>query len=798
MTEAANAPSDVRAPKSFGQLLGWHLLRGSRPSGGKYGAGRRWGKKEFAATIGVSDRTVRFWLQNRHLPPEVETVERVLFGEDPSNCTELRLELRHAHEAAARRRRGESSDFSPINNLPYPSLGALFKGRDAFLMRLRESLTRAGGGHTAIVSKALYGLGGVGKTRAVVEYAHAHRDDYRAILFVIANSPEALRHNLAALAGSMMFDLPQQREAEQEVRLRAVLAWLNAHPGWLLILDNLDSKEAMAEAHGLMARVSGGHVVITSRLAAFASYIDPIELDVLSADDAAEFLLQRTERHRLRTDDDEAAARHLGEDLGRLALALEQAGAYIERGRLSFAQYASLWRENWPKVAHWADETITHYPRAVALTWETSIGRLGEPARRLLARLSWLAPEPVPSFLLQVPSPTDSCAASADSARHVEALEALDDLAAYSLVRCDWAQGEFRLHRLVQEVTRRSLSDDAKRRVLTDALHWIDNAFSGDPEQFETRARLDRLTLHAQALADHAETAQIWAPTAHLLNKLGEFAVSKALYAEAKPLLERALAIRETVLGPEHPDTATSLISLASLRQTEGDLVDARRLSERALAIREKSLGLEHPETAIVLNNLLAGLARAQGDLATARALCERALAIREKALGPEHPDTARSLNDLSSVLRCLGDLATARPLCERALQIREKALGCEHADTARSLTSLALLLQSEGDFAGARSLHERALAIRERLFGPEHPLTARSLNNLADALHAQGDLARARALYERALTIREKSLGPEHLDTTTSFNNLARLLQTGGELARARPLFARARTTRE
>jgi Tetratricopeptide repeat len=51
------------------------------------------------------------------------------------------------------------------------------------------------------------------------------------------------------------------------------------------------------------------------------------------------------------------------------------------------------------------------------------------------------------------------------------------------------------------------------------------------------------------------------------------------------------LAIREKALGPEHPDTATSLTNLAVLLNDQGDLAAALPLYERALAIRSKALG---------------------------------------------------------------------------------------------------------------------------------------------------------------------------------------------------------------
>jgi hypothetical protein len=83
---------------------------------------------------------------------------------------------------------------------------------------------------------------------------------------------------------------------------------------------------------------------------------------------------------------------------------------------------------------------------------------------------------------------------------------------------------------------------------------------------------------------------------------------------------------------------------------------------ERALAIREKVLGPEHPATAMSLNDLALVL-RDLGDQAAARPLLERALAIREKVLGPEHPATVKSLNSLASLLDALGRREEAEAL---------------------------------------------------------------------------------------------------------------------------------------
>jgi CHAT domain-containing protein/Tfp pilus assembly protein PilF len=282
-----------------------------------------------------------------------------------------------------------------------------------------------------------------------------------------------------------------------------------------------------------------------------------------------------------------------------------------------------------------------------------------------------------------------------------------------------------------------------------------------------------------------------------LLNSLAALYTATGAYENAEPLLQRALAITDKVLGSEHPDTATSLNNLATLYQATGDYAKAEPLLKRALAIREKALGPEHPDTALSLNNL-ASLYYITGVYAKAEPLLERMLAINEKVLGPEHSGTALSLNSLAAVYLATGAYPKAEPLLERALAIQERALGPEHPETAASLNNLAGFYYETGAYAKAEPLFQRVLAINDKVLGPEHPDTALSLNNLADLYRATGAYSKAEPLYDRALAIREKALGPEHLDTAKSLNNLATLYQATGDYAKAEPLLKRALAIRE
>jgi tetratricopeptide (TPR) repeat protein len=657
--------------------------------------------------------------------------------------------------------------------LPYASLGSLFKGREAFLGRLRESLTRDKGGTAATVSTALYGMGGIGKTRAAVEYAWAYREDYTALLFAQADSPEELRRNLAGLAGPLQ--LPDRAAPEEEVRLNAVLAWLRANPGWLLILDNVDAPPALAEADRLMGRLAGGHLLLTSRLDRFARQVELLEVDVLSPDAAAAFLPEATDARRRKAADNDAQVRELAEELGWLALALEQAAATIVKLRCGFRQYLEIWQSNRQKVVGWARPEITGYHHAVAATWQTSVDQLSDAGRRLIERLAFLAPDPVPMFLLEVPVPD----------AEVEDLhEGLTDLTAVSLTTREAAGERFAVHRLVQDVTRRSLDPAASRRRAAEALGWVNAAFEGDPQDVRTWSRLDLLAPHARSATQWADREGIATPTTRLMNQLGGLFHTKSLYPQAESLYRRALAIDEASCGADHPEVARDLNNLAlSLRETNR-WAEAEPLVRRALVIAETSFGPNHPTVATGLNNL-AELLGTTNRPAEAEPLLRRALAIDEASFGRDHPDVARSLNNLAQLLKDTNRLSEAEPLIRRALAIAEANFGPSHPNTATCLSSLAQLLHATKRLGEAEPLYRRALAIAEANFESHHPEVARNLHNLATLLQATNRLAEAEPLICRVLAILidfERRSGHLHPHRDVALRNYARLLAAMGK----------------
>jgi len=684
----------------------------------------------------------------------------------------------------------------PPRALPFPTLGELFIGREPFLKDLRQRFLAART-QGRWPNQLIHGLGGVGKTRTAVEYANRFQGDYTAILFINGESPESLQRELARLAGVLKLSLPL--DTKDPDRASAVLDWLAGHPGWLLIVDNVDDRAACDAVAALLGQWHQGHVLITGYWSHWPDDVEPLDLRVLAPEYAVRLLLQATAGKRVETDDDQSAARALADDLGRLCLALSQAAAYIAEVRITLAEYRTRWETNRKNVRAWSDRVLMRYHEektvslSVATTWQTTFDRLTPAARGLLQMLSWLAPDPLPRLLFETPVCEEQLRlVSGDPAADVEA--ALAELRRYSLLQrpedpSDDAPGE--VHRLVQLITR-DRQTEKQSAALMAMLAVVDAAITGDPCDVRTWPVWRRMQSHVALVIEAADAAAITTPSSRLMNQYGLYLRATNRLADAEPLMRRALAIDEASYGPDHPNVAIRLNNLALLLQDTNRLGEAEPLMRRVLAIDEASYGPDHPSVATGLNNL-ASLLKDTNRLGEAEPLMRRVLAIDEASHGPDHSSVATGLNNLASLLKVTDRLEEAEPLMRRALVIDEASYGPDHPNVAIRLTNLAQLLQDTNRLGEAEPLDRRALTIDEASYGPDHPNVAIRLTNLAQLLQDTNRLGEAEPLMRRALAIGEASYGPDHPSVAIRLNNLASLLYDTNRLGEAEPLMRRA-----
>jgi tetratricopeptide (TPR) repeat protein len=205
--------------------------------------------------------------------------------------------------------------------------------------------------------------------------------------------------------------------------------------------------------------------------------------------------------------------------------------------------------------------------------------------------------------------------------------------------------------------------------------------------------------------------------------------------------------------------------NLALGYQEAGKLGLALPLYEQTLKLRQAKLGPDHPDTLTSMNNLAVAY-RAVGKLNLAMPLLEETLKLRQARLGPDHPDTLTTMADLATGYKVAGNPELAVPLLEEVLKHRKSKLGDDHPDTLTSMNNLAVAYRAVGKLKLALPLLEETLKVRRARLGPDHPDTLTSMNNLASGYGAMGKLDLALPLYQEAAAAVEKGqFRHEHAD---------------------------------
>ncbi len=688
-------------------------------------------------------------------------------------------------------------------NVPYPH-NPNFTGREAILTQLDAALAA---GTPAALSQAIAGLGGVGKTQTAVEYAYRHRDQYRAVLWVRADTETDLASGYRALAE--VLGLSEKDESDSTKVAAAVRRWLGCEPGYLLILDNADDP-ALVKPY--LPPTPTGHVLLTSRAHNFdrLNIRRPIELPVLEPDEALAFLGKRTGCEGSLDSAEQAAARALAGELGYLPLALEQAAAYMVEHEEMFSVYLAAYREERLKLLDEMGPVAGDYPETVRTTWKRGFDAVAaaSPASIALLRLSaFFAPDAIPYELIlegasELGEPLAPALASPPGGDHA-LNQLLTPLARHSLVRRDPEARTYSVHRLVQAVLLDELTAATRKDLTERAVKVLDQAFPA--VEYATWPRCERLVPHALAAWGWIESEALRVPEAvRLLTQAGYYLYLRARYAEAEPLFRRALAIREAALGPDHPDTALSLNNLAELLRAQGRSGEAEPLFRQALAIREAALGPDHPNTAQSLNNL-AALLWAQGRYGEAESMYRRALTIND-ALWRAHPGDSELGLMLGKSLVMLGDYlkdrsrtAEAESVYRRGVDVLGQLQAAELGSTAvlrglgEALHGLGSIHLNFGRDDEAREALTRAVEILEGLHQdqPEDVELAgalgRALLTLGEA-ETKGD---APSVYRRAAGVFD-ALSPDALGNLDLMASHAGALALTGRLDEANRLIGR------
>jgi len=674
-----------------------------------------------------------FWqdpegLEGRLVPVVIEKTElRGLLGSIHF------IDLTDVDEATARRRlvcgvKGESvwPDSSPEfpgrseDRPPFPGLpphwnvphnrNPNFTGRGDLLTALHEQLNS---GEATAVTQAIKGLGGVGKTQLAVEYAYRHRDDYEIVWWVRSEEPAKLAADYAGLAEHLGIE----QEQDQKKVIAAVRQALQQRGRWLLVFDNVPEPK---DVKGYIPQGGSGHVIVTSLYQAWGGVAKPLSVEVFERPQSVEFLCKRTGQ----CDSDSADA--VAQACGDLPLALECAGAYIEKAGLSLSEYVTRFEEHESELLQNAQPS-DDYEYPVGKCFDLSIEQLegeSDAAVQLLNLCAFVAPDDIPLEVIRdgtefVPEPLASVVTDGMSLDGPIAA-----LLRYSLVERDADKDALSVHRLVQAVVRDRLSEEGKKTWAAAAVRIVSKAFPYDSDDVTTWDDCSRLLPHALASAGHAEKLKVAAKaSARVIAQAGTYLWGRAQFSEARTAFERALPLAESGYGNETPEVASIINNLGSVLEDMGDLKSAKANYERAQVIDEKAFGPDHPKVAIRLNNL-GSVLWAMGDLEGAKANYERALEIDEKAYGPDHPEVATDLNNLGTLLEDKGDLEGAEANYERALEIGEKALGPDHPSVAMRLHNLGGLLAKTGEVQKGHACLRRALRIFQEFLGDEHPKT--------------------------------------------------------------------------
>jgi tetratricopeptide (TPR) repeat protein len=695
--------------------------------------------------------------------------------------------------------------LTPTKDIPYRG-SVHFVGRETELTTIHEDLRR--GNYVAIT-----GMGGLGKTELVTQYATQYQDHYDGIIWFNARERSLAAEVFELFTFKFGWEIPKT-QGGKPLTLQQQVAWCwlqypKTQKPVLIVVDDLTDLTQLQE---VVPPKTHFRVLITTR----QQHLDPNSiqeraLEVLSPPIALELLQKQLGKNHQRVVNEPETATEICEFLGNLPLGIILVGSYL-REDLGLSLTQMLERLQKRKLAETAlqkRETINKnqlgIKAAFNLTWET----LDTQTQYLGAFLSLFSPQ----FILW-----DLVVWVIEFEVENEEKQLIwtkEELTTFKkrLYQVNFLQtGQespeaYTIHNLVRLFLQEQLAEVGEKQPILERTFITPMIFvaEGLPQSPTSKdiENVKTLVVHWEDLGkrlideiNQETAAKNNLPVSMVADEifwvfegLGKFYEGQGLYQVAEFWYQQLVKVCQTLFTGDHPYVATSLNNLAYLYNSQGKYSEAEPLYLDALEMRRRLFTGDHSNVATSLNNL-AVLYCNQGKYSKAEPLYLDALEMTRRLFTGDHPDVASSLNNLAYLYKSQGRYSEAEPLYLDALEMIRRLFTGDHPDVASSLNNLAYLYKSQGRYSEAEPLYLEALEMRKRLFTGDHPNVASSLNNLAYLYKSQGRYSEAEPLYLEALEMRKRLFTGDHPNVASSLNNLAGLYYSQGRYSEAELLY--------
>jgi tetratricopeptide (TPR) repeat protein len=658
----------------------------------------------------------------------------------------------------------------------------------------------------------LQGMGGSGKTQLALKCCQmAQNRRFIGTLWINASSPSTVMQSYRSILRLFFTTEGAEDEVSTISQVRRQIEQSDGK--WLLVFDNYDNPKAFTKK-GIRDYFpsQSTHILVTSRHKDSSRLGQSFDLSKMSEDESIKLLSYAVPTSEI------SQAIEVASMLGYLALALDQAGAYIRERDLSLPEFVSHYKkrsriilEEIPDEWEYRNIQDPENERSLSAftTWEMSLDlikgsiEVKEQKTSFLTLVSFLDPYQISGRYFQEYSkegdadwiPLLLTKEKWDIDKLGDMLGEFQKLSLIQSFKRHKDECAFSIHPLISDWMKHRRPTVAPSKIIqiTKLLSIFLNAFEIAGLPLEIKQEIARhidawVSANENILQDSYETVLALhdgsiMDIVRVYHYLGQ-------HGEAKRLCQLALEESENTQGMKHFLTLHIVGELAIINESDGRFAECERLLKRVLEGYEEIFGPTHSATQAVIHNL-AVTYYCQGRYEEAKETFEQNLQTKD-TLGLKNRSTLRTCFSLANVYHDMGLYEDAERLHKEALDGKEEILGPKHPSVLKSVASLADTYSLQGKYEKAEELSGRALEGLEEVLGPKHPITLDRVHNIGISYMWKGDYEKAESMLTRALDGNMEILGIHHESTAHSMRELASLYERQGRQKEADELRLR------